>query len=143
MTPQQIHETKNEIETLERMFKADRASGSPKIGDETEFRKEISKKKKLLADHAPEKVTGPAANKLYARAKELEGRLKEYLAPEKQFRMRRPEGGHSYDFDRAVQHEIRFQTDRKVKAEVLEYRSIMRRLDPSDPTVSNIERLRR
>lgn len=143
MSPQQIKETEAEIASLERMFKADRASGSPKIGDEREFLREIQKKKKLISDHAPEKVSGPQANKLYARAKELESKISEYLQPSRQFYMQKPKEGNSHDFDRAVQHEVKFQTDKRVKAEIMEYRSIMRRLDPSDPTVSNIERLRR
>ena len=61
----------------------------------------------------------------------------------KDYYQRYPKDGNSYDFDRTVRQQIAFQTDKNIKNAVKEYKNIMRRLDPQDPTISNIELLRK
>lgn len=144
MTPEEIRETQGEIDALCRMLKADQSSRSPKIQDISGFRADIAKKQKLIEDFAPKKVTGKQASKLYARAKELEVKLKDVLLPSKDYFQSYPKGGgSSHDFERAVRRQMQIQTDKQLKNEVLEYKSIMRRLDPDDVGLSNIERFRR
>ena len=144
MTPEEIRETQGEIDSLCRMLKNDQASRSPKIQDVSGFRSDIAKKQKLLDEFAPKKVTGKQASKLYARAKELEVKLKDVLLPSKEYFQQYPRGGgSSQDFERAVRRQMQIQTDKRLKGEILEYKSIMRRLDPDDAGLSNVERFRR
>jgi len=141
MTPDQIREVKTDIASLERMLASDEASRNPKIQDKAEFKAGIRKKKELLLNHEPKKLTGAQANKALKRAREIESRLKESLLNCKDYYQPQPKGS-STDFERAVKEEMRRLTDKKLKQEIFEYKNLMRTIDPSDPTLSNIERLR-
>lgn len=143
MTPDEVRETRIEIENLERMLANDRASKNPKIQDEVEFKSEIRKKRELLEKHAPKKLTGERANKALREAKELESELRESLLNSRDYYQSQPKNGSTLDFERAVNEEMRRMKDKAYKNKIIRYKSLMRQLDPEDPTITNIERFRR
>ena len=135
LTNTQIRELESEIRSLERMGK----TMEYKIQDPAEFKKSIWEKKKLLAEASPQKLKGAASNKALKRAREIEGKLKEMMLPRKDYHQM---GGNDFDFHRAVQYEVGRMRDKKYKSLGRELKSLWRQIDPSDPTLSNIERLR-
>lgn len=139
----QLAETKSEIASLERMLAADRTRKEPKL-DEGDFKREIAKKQKFLAEVSPMKFRGQAGNKAFDRAKKLEKEIKEAMPSSKAYFQPYPkEDGKERDFENAVRQQMEFQRNPDVQQKVQELKHIMRRLDPSDPMVTNIERLRR
>ena len=138
----QIRELKSDIAHLEKMYDADQRSGRPKIQDKAEFDAHLNKKRKELKDHEPKKFRGPKSNKAYTEAKRLRGIIQDAMPTRKEHEMpAKSEGG--FDFERAVQREIAYQTNPKVKEAIRQYKHIMRRIDPSDPTITNLELLRK
>lgn len=115
-----------------------------KIQDREAILQEIREKEKFLETYEPTKLKGEAANKAYAYAKELEGKIKESLQGSGDFyRKYAEQGKDGLAFDRAVEHEMKLMQDKGYKQMVKEYKAIMRRLDPDNPSISNIERFRR
>ena len=147
ITPARIKELKQEINSLERMLKDDRASGRPKIQDEVEFKAQIKKRQKELDTHMPVKFTGQQANKAYDLAKKLKVYIQNRMPSKKAYFQKqiKDADGHSkyQDFENAVNQQIAFQTDPKIQKAVRAYKYIMAKLDPNDPRVRNIEMLRR
>ena len=147
MTEAQIRENEQDIRSLERMLEEDKHRSSPKIQDPYLIEKEIREKRELLKRHAPQKLKGNRANEAYAEAKRLEKRIQESLLRGKDYKQPYPTSKSSShadrDFERAVQHEMKFMTDRELKRDITKYKAIMRNLDPDDPTLANIERLRK
>lgn len=141
----QISEIKRDIDSLERMLKSDQSQTTPKITDLAEFKGEINKKKKILKDHAPKKLKGQKANKAYDEAKRLKKIIQDAMPSRKDYFQRYPKGedGHDFDFERIVKQQVDFQTNPKITGAVRQYKSILRRIDSSDPTISNIELLRK
>ncbi len=142
-TPQQCTEIRQEINHLERMLESDKRSRSPKIQDVEEFKAEISKKKKMLEAHAPKALRGKNKDKAFKRAKELGKFIEEQMPKSKDYFKQGPKRGCDNDFDRTVRQQIIFQTDPKIQKAIHEYKNLMGRLEPNDPTIRNIERLRR
>ena len=142
ITPAHAAKTKQEIESLEAMLKADQASRRPKIQDVGEVMQNIKKKKTILEDHTPKKFTGQTGNKALARAKDLAIKIKAELPGKKDYFMPYPKDESSQDFERVVRQQVRFMTDPKIQGMVREYKHLLRRIDPSDPSIANIERLR-
>ncbi len=144
---EQIKELKNDISGLEKMLVADKASGHPKIQDEELFQKQIRNKQKILEDHAPTKFKGQKANTAFARAKELKKIIQDAMPKERDFYREYPGKGTSHKdemaFEKAVQQQIKFQTDPKIQKATRELKHINRRLDPDDPTITNLEALRK
>jgi len=138
-----IRGIKNDIKELENMLSADIASGSPKIQNRAEFTREITEKKKILKDHTPKELRGANKNKAYKRVKELKKIISDAMPPSKEYYQPYPKAGSSYDFERVVNQQMAFQTDKKMQSMVQEYKHLCRRLDPSDPTITNIELLRK
>jgi len=147
MTEAQCREVREEIDMMEGMLNDPRPWVRNKITDEAEIRKTIKSKKKLIEDHTPRKLTGQKANKAYAEAKKLADFIREQMPSRKDyFRPYAKESddhNRQADFERAVQQQVKFQTDPEIQRAIIHYKNIMRRLDPSDPTISNIEKLRR
>jgi len=144
-----LREKKNEIKEMETMLaggRADRdvAYRNDKIQEPELIRHEIKKRKQFIEDNTPKKLTGVAANKALKRAKEIAAELKEAMPTRKMFDQRYPSSSDraskASDFEKAVQQQMAFQRDQK---KVEEYRYLMSRLDPENPTVRDIERLRR
>ena len=111
MTPQRIKEVKAEVASLERMLRgADSGSdigyydhAAKHIQNPQDVQREIRKKKKMLADHTPTKLTGPKANKLYKWAKNYEKWRKEHTISNKEVMQGYPKSdSKSADFDNAV-----------------------------------------
>ena len=142
ITPAQAAKTRQEIENLEVMLQEDRKNKTPKITDIGEVMNQIRTKKAVLENHTPKKLRGQTSNSAYARAKELAAKIKDEMPGKKDYFMRYPKDESSSDFERVVKQQVRFQTDPKIQSMVREYKNIMARIDPSDPTGRNIERLR-
>jgi len=142
ITPAQAAKTRQEIESLETMLKADQSSKKPKIQDVGEVIQNIKKKKNVLENHTPKKFSGQAGNAAWARAKDLAKKIKKEMPGKKEYYMRYPKEESSQDFERVVNQQVRFQTDPKIQSMVREFKHLMSRIDPSDPTIRNIERLR-
>jgi len=102
----------------------------------------IKKKKAILEDHTPKKFIGQTGNKALARAKDLAIKIKAELPGKKDYFMPYPKDESSQDFERVVRQQVRFMTDPKIQGMVREYKHLLRRIDPSDPSIANIERLR-
>jgi len=147
ITPTQIREIKSEINELEKMFKADQASGRPKIQNEIEFKAEIKKKKKVLQNHAPKKLKGPKANRAYKLAKELKKKIQAAMPSSRAYFQQYPKSSDKHtkqaDFERTVAQQVAFMQNSEIQQAVTQFKHIMRRLDSSDPTISNIEGLRK
>lgn len=143
----QIAEIKSEINGLEAMLSHPDDHIRNKITDPEGVKKLIRKRQELLKVHTPKKLTGKSANKAYERAKELKEKIAEAMPTRGQYYQREPRPGDGHgkhrDFEEAVKQQMAFQTNPGLNAAVLEYKSIMRQLDPSDPTIANIENLRR
>ena len=145
-TPERIKEVQGEIRELEIMLTEDSHRGQPKISDVDGVKAEIIKKQQYIERHAPAKFRGANANRAYKRAKELERIIKENMPKSSLYGQQYPKGADSHlkqqKFDEAVRQQMHFQSDPKLKQAQLEYKHLMARLDPGDPTVRNIERLR-
>ena len=140
-----LRENKSQMQHLESMLKADRQRKTPKITEERLVREEIQKHRQILEENAPRKLTGAKANKAYAEAKKLEEEIKKALLPNRAYHQSYPtSGSHSkeYDFQKAVDRQVKLQTDRELKYKMNRLKNIYRQLDPDDPTVSNLERFR-
>jgi hypothetical protein len=146
MTEAQCKEIKEEIDSLEKMLSDPRPWVRNKITDEAEVKNQIRSKKELLNNHVPHKLRGPKANRAYAEAKKLADFIREQMPSRKDyFRPYAKESddhNRQADFERAVQQQVAFQTNPDVQRAVIRYKAIMRRIDPSDPSISNIEKLR-
>lgn len=156
MTNDQINHVKKDIAELEQMLKADRASRRPKIADEAEFRRDIETKKQLLKDHSPQPFESDGQkNKAYAAANKLREFISNQMPTARDYYQNYPKAVDRYgnpispdhraktSFERAVNQQVKFQTNPKILRAVHLYKNIMRRLDPADPTITNIELLRR
>jgi len=155
-TPDQIRELKKDIAETERMLKEDSQRRTPKISDPAEVMKEVRKKKQILVDHEPKPFKSTAQqNQAYAATKKLAKFISDNMPPKRDYYRMYPKQKDRHgnpinpdhmdqgDFDRAVNWQIKFQTDPNMQKAVRLYKHLMRRLDPSDPTITNIERLRR
>ena len=140
-----LRENRSQVRELEGMLKADRQRKTPKITEERLVREEIQKHRQILEENAPHKLTGAKANKAYAEAKRLEEEIKKALLPNRTYHQSYPtSGSHSkeMDFQRAVDQQVKLQTDRELKYKMNRLKNIYRQLDPDDPTVANLERFR-
>ncbi len=148
MTPEQVKETEKEITYLENMLKSDQSGtyGSAKISDVSEFRAEIKQKKDMIAGFKPKKMRGPKANKAYAYAKQLAEKIKAEMPSFVDYHRSYPSGKSKttaeFDFEKAVRQQVAFQTNTALQGMIREYKNIMGRVDPDDPTLRNIESLR-
>jgi len=147
MTEAQLRENEQDVRELKRMLEQDSRRPSPKIQDPYLIEKEIKEKEELIRRHGPQKLKGNRANQAYAEARELEKRIQESLQKGKDFKRPYPTSKSSHraegDFERAVQHEMKVMKDRGLKKDITRWKAILRNLDPDDPTLANIERLRK
>lgn len=143
----QVREAEADIAAAEKMLKADRVSGRNKITDEVEFRKGIAEKRELLKVHKPRKLRGASADRAYAEAKELKKIILDAMPTSRGVASRYPKDSDDHEkhrqFEEAVQQQMNFQTNPKVVWATQRYKNIMSHLDPDDPTVRNLENLRR
>lgn len=155
LTDKEAREIKKDIADREKMLIADKASGRPKIQNEAEFAAEIKKKKAILAQHSPTKLTGAKANRAYAEAKKLKEEISGEILDRRSFGQSYPRQTDRHGnpitpdfdkkraFDKAVQRQYALQTNPVLKRKIARFKGIMANLDPQDPTVRNIESLRR
>jgi hypothetical protein len=154
LTNTQIKEIERDIRDAETMLKQDISSRRPKIQDPAEFAKDIRKKKALLKKHAPRPYeTDAQKNEAYAYAKKLRKFIasqmpsrRDYFRPPVKEKGKYGEISPDHDdkrgFDSIVRQQVKFMTDRNIQTAIADYKHIMRRLDPSDPTITNIELIR-
>lgn len=146
MTEAQCREVKADIESMERMLNDPRPWVRSKITDEEEIKKNIRSKMKLLQDHSPQKLKGQKANSAYAEAKKLADFIRDKMPSRKDYYRPYAKDSDNHnrqaDFERAVAQQVEFQTNPDIQRAVIRYKNIMRRLEPENPTISNIERLR-
>jgi len=140
LTPQQETEIRREISDLERMIIADRQLKTPKIQDETEFRANIQKKKKLLDDHTPRPLRPKEKDQAAKRVKELDKIIAEHMPRKKDYYRRATQ---DMDFERAVNQQMVFQQNKQLQGMILERKHLLGRLEPQDPHIRNIENLRK
>lgn len=142
-SPNLIAETKREIASLEKMLRDDKSSGRNKIQDESLFREEIRNKEAIIKDHAPKKLTDAQSNKALAMAKKLEEKIRKKMPSNKSFYRFYPKAGdQEADFETSVREQMAFMTDVKLQSDIREYKYLMQNIDPDDPRVSDIEKLR-
>jgi len=141
-TPQQINEIRADINRSEKMLEADKRSRSPKIQDVAEFNMELDKKRKILEDHTPKPFRGKNKDKAAKRIRELDSFIQEHMPKSRDYYQQQPKGCNN-DFERTVNQQIAFQTNPKIQKAVAERKHLVARLEPQDPTLRNIERLRR
>lgn len=157
LTPQRISEIKSEIRQKEAMLNADRrevelADGvgyyshiKSHLSSPTEIKQDISKLKRTLHDGTPHKYTGEQANRAYAYAKKLETWIRANIPDNRTHGTPYPEKKNTAhadtSFEAAVRREMHWM---KHSGRVISmYRYLMRRIDPDNPDLGNIERFRR
>lgn len=146
LTEVQVREVRERIDAAEKMLNDPRDWVRKKITDPELIKYKMKKDEQLLEEYSPRKMRGANANKAYAEAKELAKKIKDAMPSSSDYFQRYPKNsdGHSKqaDFERAVAQQVKFQTDPNILRMVARYKYIMARLDPSDPTIRNIEKLR-
>ena len=145
-----LREKREEVKEMESMLQGGQVDKgvsyrNDKIQEPDLIRHEISKRKRFIEENTPKKYKGEEANRAYKRAKELAVELKESMPTEKLFRQQYPKSSDraskATDFEKAVKQQMEFQT--KMSGKAAEYRALMARLDPLNPSVRNLEALRR
>lgn len=144
-----VADVKRDVVTLERALKGgtfDSRTGISldldRCGTE-DLQQELVDKKTWLEKYTPKKLTGAKANKANTRRKVLEQKIRGKLQGSKQFYQFYPTNQRKEkDFQDSVDYEVVLLQDREYKKDVIEYKSIMRQLDPENPRVTNIEGLR-
>lgn len=139
---QRVKELKSEIDSLTKMLDGDQRSAHPKIQDPDEFKANIATKQKELDDHSPKKLRGQNANRMLEKARALETRIRDEMPTSREYFQQPPKTGSTFDFEKAVEQQMAFMRNTGLQRDITAYKNIMRRIDPSDPTLTNIERLR-
>lgn len=144
MNKAEVEVVKDEIRHLEGMMKS--WAGQKYISDKGSIMKEIREKKKIIETHSAQKYSGEEGNKAYLRAKKLAEGIRKKLIDKKSYYQRYSKDSDSHtkqmDFERAVNHQVALMKDSHYQDMILEYQYHMKRLDPDDPTISNVELLR-
>lgn len=147
MSNARIAEVEKDILSLEGMLNHPDDHIKGKIQDREGMKNEIVQKRKLLQQHAPKKYRGKAGNKPLAEAKELRERIASAMPKREMYYQPEPKNADRHskhqDFEQTVKQQVAFQSDPKLKRMIHRYKYIMRRIDPSDPSITNIELLRR
>lgn len=147
MSNAQILETEKDINGMQAMLDSPLEHVKSKITDRAAVEAEIKKKRKLVETHAPKKYRGANANKMLAKARKLEKIIQDAMPKQKDYFQSNASQKDSHlkrkGFEDTVNQQIAFQTDPKVQRAVRGFKHIMRRIDPQDPTIANIEMLRR
>ena len=147
ITVQRAKELESEIKALENMMRDDIATGRPKIQDKKEFVGQITKRKKELTDFGAREFKEREKNEAYDTAKRLRKYIQKRMPSSRDYHRGYPKSGDGHsthgDFEKAVQQQMAFQTNPRLQKAVTIYKNLMQRIDPSDPTVRNIEMLRK
>ena len=151
-TPSLIAETKRDIAYLENMLDGKNVDEGvhgrgDKIVDKEEVRKQLMKKRSLIDNYTPKKLTGVAANRAYKLAKELEKKIQEAMPSSKAYYQpyatNKSTHSRQQAFEQSVNQQMAFMQNQRLQQDIMHYRSIMGQLDPANYPLRNIERLRR
>ena len=153
-SPAQRVEIESEIRSMEKMLRGgddNRGDGVgymshtvSQIGNAGDLHREIASKKKLLKDGTPKKFkTTAEANKAYAWAKKAQKWIKDHVPNDAHvlYPTGKSKKGADHDFERSVQREMEWM--KRGDKVVAQYKHIMQRLNPENPELRSIERLRR
>ncbi len=140
-----IKSLKADIASMTRMLENDQRSAHPKIQDPAEYKADVAKKQKELDDHSPRKATGEAANKLNRLQRELGKKIQERMPRSRDYFRKHPKGENhdDFDFERAVEQQVAFQRNTQLQYAIRVWKYARRCLEPDNPEITNIERLRR
>ena len=118
---------------------------NPKSTNVGDLRRQAAKLKKTIARRTPPQVDGKVKNELYARAKALEREITRDMPTRDEMMGKRRIGSDGKPYvvpaEQAIQKQMAWQV--KQAGNVREWKQIMRLLDPLDPGITNVERLRR
>lgn len=125
----------NQVAQDEEAIRASQDLGSP--GDSSEARKRIAQNKMILQrdDDLTPKTDGQS-NRLYARAKEIEGVLIKNMPTKREMW---PKPG-SAEASQAVRHNLKFQDQYSGLCQ--EWQDIQNKLNPDDPNAQSLELIR-
>lgn len=113
---------------------ANEHNGSNKI-DKGALKRQQAHIDRLIHEGSAPKLSGKEKDKLYARAKELESKIKQGMPTRDQMWAKRGE------HPGIVRHQRQWEA--RNARDIQEWKQIQRALEPGDPTASSIERLRR
>lgn len=133
---QTLKDEKTEIDnTLHAIEKEGTGKGTPAEQiDRGKLRAESARLDKMIHQGVPQKIRGAEKDKLYAEAKALEEKIKEGMCSRDE--MNNP----SKNPGCIRKH---YEWERRNKQDIQRWKQIQRQLEHADPTISNIERLRR
>ena len=118
---------------------------NPKCTNVSEIRKQISRTKKTIAKRTPPETDTKTRNVLFKRAKALESMIKEGLPTKDEMMGKRLIGSDNKPYvvtnECAIKKHMEWTT--RQAGNVREWRQIMRILEPLDPNIANVERLRK
>ena len=104
------------------------------VVDKSILKREIDKYDAILAENSPNVPRGTNKDRMVARARELEGIMQKNLPSREQM-------DHPARNPGAIRKHMLW--DKANAANIQEYKEIQRRLEPEDPTATDIEKLRR
>jgi len=144
----QIRAVKNDIVEMERMLIDDKKlfPKNPHIQDEVAFKAEIIKKQQWIERVSPKALKGEAANKAYTEMKNLQELVKDRMPKSSLFYQRYPKGSDPHKsvqkFEEGVRAQMAIQNDPVLKKAQFRIKYLAARLDPANPELRNLERLR-
>lgn len=119
---------------LKEMDREKWGAGTSRSVDRSKVRKDIRRIEMALIGGSPKRMTGKTKDNYVKKAKQLEEKIKEGMPTTDE--MLRP-----HKHPGAIRKQ--FEWEKRNGKAIREWKNIRRRLEPSDPTVSNVERLRR
>jgi len=133
---QTLKDEKNEIEnTLNTIEKEGTGRGTPAEQiDRGKLRQESKRLDLMIAEGTPSKVRGADKDKLYSESKALEEKIKDGMCSKDEMNNPAKNPG-------CIRKH--YEWEKRNKGNIERWKQIQRQLEHADPTVSNIERLRR
>lgn len=161
---EEIRQAKREIKEIETILRGGSLGGdtsqvfarTDKISGKEEIVKQLAEKKKFISQFAPKPFRSVhEKNKVYEVYKKIERMLQDNMPRSADYyqgypkevtsdgRPMSPDHNIKRKFDNAVDHQVWFQTHPKIQKAIQRYKHYGRRLDPDNPEMTNIERLRK
>ena len=139
-SPENIKAARSEIASMESMLNSD--VGKRLITDPAQIQTDIRRKKQYVKEITPPKLNDRARSAAYDRLKVLAENIHKEMVPPNAF-YSKPKSDDDTDFNRAVDHQVKYQTNKNVQKMSEEYKALARQVDPDDNTLPNLEQVRR